>query len=51
MARMNPARRFARYVKDDLWRPGDPRVSVRKRRPGRGWTINLAAVRDRLRRG
>ena len=43
-------KRFARYVKNEVWRPDDPRIHVRKRRPGFGWTINLAAVRDRIKR-
>jgi hypothetical protein len=47
---MNPINRLARYLKDEVWRPDDPRIHVRKRRPGLGWTINLAAVRTRLRR-
>ena len=47
---MSALSRFARYVKADMWRPNDPRISVRKKRPGAGWTINLAAVRKRLRR-
>ncbi len=42
--------RFTNYVKADMWRPGEHRVLVRKRRPGLGWTINLAAVPQRLRR-
>ncbi len=46
---MNPITRFARYVKDEVWRPDEPRIHVRKRRPGLGWTINLAAVAARLR--
>lgn len=46
---MNPITRLARYLKAEMWRPEDPRINVRKRRPGLGWTINLAAVRDRLR--
>jgi hypothetical protein len=49
-ARMRPLARFARYVKSEMWRPEDSRIHVRKRRPGLGWTINLAAVRARLRR-
>ena len=47
---MNPLTRFGRYVKADMWRPDDPRINVRKIRPGIGWTINLHAVRERLRR-
>lgn len=47
---MNPMQRFARYVKAEVWRPDDPRIHVRKRRPGLGWTINFAAVRARLKR-
>jgi hypothetical protein len=47
---MNPIRRFTRYLKAEMWRPDDRRINVRKRRPGLGWTINLAAVRNRLRR-
>jgi hypothetical protein len=47
---MDPLPRLARYVKSEMWRPGDPRIHVRKRRPGFGRTINLAAVRSRLRR-
>jgi hypothetical protein len=42
---MNLLDRFARYVKDEVWRPADSRVIVRKRRPGLGWTVNLAALR------
>lgn len=40
-------RRFGRYVKNDVWRPDDPRIWVRKNRPGIGWTINFAALRRR----
>jgi hypothetical protein len=47
---MSLLKRFTRYLKAELWRPDDPRSHVRKRRPGLGWTINLAALRDRLRR-
>lgn len=47
---MNPLRRFARYLKAEMWRPDDSRINVRKRRPGLGWTINLAALQKRLRR-
>jgi Family of unknown function (DUF5808) len=47
---MNPLTRLGRYLKHELWRPEDPRIHVRKRRPGLGWTINLAAVAARLRR-
>ncbi len=47
---MSVLHRIARYVKSEVWRPEEPRIHVRKRRPGLGWTINLAAVRDRLRR-
>jgi hypothetical protein len=47
---MDPIKRFARYVKADMWRPDDRRIHVRKRKPGYGWTINLAALRDKLRR-
>jgi hypothetical protein len=47
---MSPLRRIGRYLKSEMWRPDDPRISVRKRRPGFGWTINLAALRKRLRR-
>jgi hypothetical protein len=46
---MNPLTRFARYVKADMWRPDEPRINVRKIRPGIGRTINLHAVRERLR--
>jgi Family of unknown function (DUF5808) len=42
--------RLTRYLKAELWRPDDPRIHVRKRRPGLGWTVNLAAVRRRLQR-
>jgi hypothetical protein len=42
--------RLTRYLKSELWRPDDPRVHVRKRRPGYGWTVNLAAVARKLRR-
>jgi hypothetical protein len=45
---MHLLRRFGRYVKADVWRPDDPRIWVRKRRPGIGWTINLPAVRSRV---
>ncbi len=38
-----------RHVVDEIWRPGDPRIHVRKRRPALGWTINLAALVKRLR--
>jgi hypothetical protein len=38
-----------RHVVDEIWRPDDPRVHVRKRRPALGWTINLAALVKRLR--
>jgi len=41
--------RLARYVKADVWRPDERRTWVRKRRPGVGWTVNLAAVRSRFR--
>jgi hypothetical protein len=47
---MNPIKRLSRYLKAELWRPDDPRIHVRKRRPGLGWTINFAALRERLRR-
>jgi hypothetical protein len=47
---MNPIKRFARYVRHDVWRPDEPRVWVRKNKPGIGWTVNLAAARRRLRR-
>jgi hypothetical protein len=47
---MNPLTRFGRYLKAEMWRPHDPRINVRKRRPGLGWTINLHAVRERLSR-
>ncbi len=50
MSRMNPIRRFTSYLKAEVWRPDDPRIHVRKLRPGFGWTINFAALRDRLRR-
>jgi hypothetical protein len=46
---MNPLKRFAGYVKAEMWRPEEPRIHVRKLRPGFGWTINLAALRRRLR--
>ena len=46
---MNPVTRLGRYLKAELWRPDDPKINVRKRRPGLGWTINLHAVRERLR--
>ncbi len=42
--------RLKSYLKAEMWRPDDPRVHVRKRRPGFGWTINLAALRNRVRR-
>ena len=48
---MNPIKRFGRYLKAEMWRPEDPRIYVRKRKPGYGWTINLAALRKKLRRG
>ena len=38
-----------RHVIDEVWRPDDTRILVRKRRPGLGWTINLAALVKRLR--
>ncbi len=38
-----------RHVVDEVWRPSDPRIHVRKRRPALGWTINLAALVKRLR--
>jgi hypothetical protein len=38
-----------RHVVDEVWRPDDSRIHVRKRRPGLGWTINLAALAKRLR--
>jgi hypothetical protein len=38
-------RRLAR----DVWRPDSERVRVRKE-VGWGWTVNLAALRRRLRR-
>jgi hypothetical protein len=44
---ISPLRRFGRYVRDDVWRPDEPRVFVRKHRPGIGWTINFAALRRR----
>ena len=47
---MNPLTRFGRYLKAEMWRPDDPRINVRKLRPGFGWTINLHAVRERLAR-
>ncbi len=47
---MNPLKRFASYVKADMWRPEDRRINVRKKSPGLGWTVNLAAVAARLRR-
>ncbi len=48
---MNVLERLTQHLKAEMWRPEDRRVHVRKRRPGLGWTINLAAVRERLRRG
>jgi hypothetical protein len=39
-----------RHVVDEVWRPGERRINVRKQRPGLGWTVNLWAVRERLRR-
>ncbi len=47
---MSVLNRLTTYLKAEMWRPDDPRIHVRKRRPGLGWTINLAAVRERLRR-
>jgi hypothetical protein len=47
---MNRFRRLMTYLRAELWRPADSKVIVRKRRPGFGWTINLAALRERLRR-
>jgi hypothetical protein len=47
---MHLLRRFTQYLKSEMWRPEDSRIHVRKRRPGLGWTINLAAVRRRLSR-
>ena len=38
-----------RHVVDEVWRPDDTRIHVRKRRPGLGWTINLAALVRRVR--
>ncbi len=38
-----------RHVIDEVWRPHETRIHVRKRRPGLGWTINLAALAKRLR--
>jgi hypothetical protein len=38
-----------RHVVDEVWRPDETRIHVRKRRPGLGWTINLAALVRRLR--
>jgi hypothetical protein len=38
-------RRFAIYVKNDVWRPDEPKLWVRKNKPGMGWTVNLAALR------
>jgi hypothetical protein len=46
---VNPLTRFARYLKAELWRPDDPKIHVRKRRPGLGWTLNLHALRERWR--
>jgi hypothetical protein len=46
---MNPLTRLRRYLEAEMWRPDDPRINVRKLRPGLGWTINLHAVRERLR--
>jgi hypothetical protein len=43
-------RALRRHVVDEVWRPDDRRINVRKRRPGLGWTINLAEVVRRLRR-
>ena len=44
---MNPIKRFLRYSKNDVWRPQEDKVLVRKHKPGIGWTINLAALRRR----
>jgi hypothetical protein len=38
-----------RHVIDEVWRPDETRIHVRKRRPALGWTINLAALVKRLR--
>jgi hypothetical protein len=46
---MNPLKRFAHYAKAEVWRPEEPRIYVRKLRPGFGWTINFAAVLRRMR--
>lgn len=45
---MDLIRRVGQYVKNEVWRPDDPHINVRKRRPGFGWTVNLHAVRERL---
>lgn len=38
-------------LKREFWRPDEQAILVRKqRRFGWGWTVNLAAVRRRLRR-
>ncbi len=47
---MTLIKRFIAYVKAEVWRPDEPRIYVRKQRPGFGWTINFAAVRRKLRR-
>ncbi len=47
---MTMLKRLKNYVKAEVWRPDDPRIHVRKRRPGYGWTINFAAARERFRR-
>ena len=45
---MNVLKRFANYTKNDVWRPSEKTVWVRKNRPGIGWTVNLAELRRRL---
>jgi hypothetical protein len=47
---MSPLHRLGRYLKDEVWRPDDTKIHVRKRRPGFGWTINFHALREKLRR-
>jgi hypothetical protein len=46
---MRAIKRLTDYLKAEVWRPDEPRIHVRKQRPGLGWTINLHAVRERLR--
>ncbi len=49
MGAMNLINRLVAYAKAEVWRPDEPRIHVRKQRPGLGWTINFHSVRERLR--